>query len=950
MASTYWRMVGGEIGGTGELDTINGTVTANSTVKKTGGYSIAITGFVNTNNFILNHPSNTDAVSGRFQFRTTDPTSIEILEISNGGLTAGITTTASDELRVIVSGGTGDNGSVISADTWYEIKFKYDTSGGSGNVSLEVQLDGVADCASTDGTDTANVQALRFNGPAASVTNYFDDVRLEQDSATVWVTSGEIFALPPDADSSVAGADQFVDDGAAAQTFDNVDEIVASDTDYATEDGGTGTTLTRQRWEMDQSAIASGYSGVNHVELYARVRRKGGAARSHHLSYANQATLGDVEDSADLDPGTSYALYSFNPSASFQPTSISDLSNDEIGGEVNGVGGQSMYISWTTLVVDVEPETSVELTLSASDDVDNLADAFASFYVGVLPLAQADSINNFADDLTRMIYHRRYMIADSINNFNDARDLLYHRNYQFADDIDTTADALRLVYGRNYEFTDDIDNFNDALLTQLFVTFSINVADSIDNYNDAIRLIYDRRYTFADTINFLTDAERLIYERRYLFADDVDNFNDALLTQLFVHLERTFSDSINNWNDALRIIYGRRYAFTDDIDNYGDALRLIYGRRYLFSDDIDNFLDAYAQSLDPVGGGDLTLSVADDIDNYLDAFSAIYGRRYLFTDDVDNYNDAFGVIYGRDYAFSDNIDNYNDGTTFRYDYLIPFSDQFVISDSFTLFAAYSFAHGDAITITDDTRIVLGYLLAVIADDINNLVDAFAASLEDPIVQLNVSESDNIDNFLDAVTIIQDGIHLADSINNYADSLILHIPSLHFTGDSINNWLDALETLMEKVLTVNDGIPALRDRLEALFALVLSESDDISGLADSFASSLSGSPGLSPGDDIDNYNDNVGMALNGFLDIGDLWNSVLDDNYAAVLNMNLEIGDSYTITDGTVVSGGLELTLSVSDDINNLADAINSSTNTRGVGVGRGEMTDYIRRYLNDVVT
>lgn len=218
--------------------------------------------------------------------------------------------------------------------------------------------------------------------------------------------------------------------------------------------------------------------------------------------------------------------------------------------------------------------------------------------------------------------------------------------------------------------------------------------------------------------------------------------------------------------------------------------------------------------------------------------------------------------------------------------------------------------------------------------------------------LTLTQAESLASFLDAVNSQLFGslfLTVGENANNWADAANLFTPTLHVTED-INNWADAISIVgLDYVLQVSDGIPALVDKINLLFALVLTATEDADNLSDNVATLLSGYSSLTPGETTNNFSDAFGMLLGIELNIQESWPSKLADNFALQLGINLPLAETYTPpTDAVSLNLISELTLNVSEDVDNLGDSVSTSTGTRGVGANRGSMTDYIRRYLNDV--
>lgn len=243
------------------------------------------------------------------------------------------------------------------------------------------------------------------------------------------------------------------------------------------------------------------------------------------------------------------------------------------------------------------------------------------------------------------------------------------------------------------------------------------------------------------------------------------------------------------------------------------------------------------------------------------------------------------------------------------------------------------------------------LTVTAAEDTNNYSDAISLGFT---ALLTLSAGDDTNNYSDAVASQIFGaisLDLSDSVDNFSDALGTFTPTLHFT-ENINNWADALAAVgLDHVLVLSDGIPALTDKLTILLSRALEVSDtNAANLADAVVTSLFGVPVANLSEDISGAQaDAVGLQLDAQLKLGDFWNAGLADFIRINLGINKSIGeDSDNYNDSIVVALQAQLTLTVAEDIDNLADAVTIRNNARGNAANRGEIVDYIRRYLNDL--
>lgn len=225
------------------------------------------------------------------------------------------------------------------------------------------------------------------------------------------------------------------------------------------------------------------------------------------------------------------------------------------------------------------------------DNLDNLDDALIKQLFGNYILDVGDSVNNLSDALVKRL---NYLLDknDSINNLVDDHRIIYHRRYNFADSLDNWLDAVSKVLGGEGEeeltlsLSDNLSNLADTLLLnlnyrKLLVDNILGLADS-----EIVNLGYS--IPKGDSINNLNDSLLLRYGYRLIPADDLDNLLDSL--NIRSSLELLKGDSISNWLDSIDITYGY-HILSVDILTQSDSLNKRLGYLIFDSDNMGDLLD-----------------------------------------------------------------------------------------------------------------------------------------------------------------------------------------------------------------------------------------------------------------------------------------------------------------------------------------------------------------------
>lgn len=285
---------------------------------------------------------------------------------------------------------------------------------------------------------------------------------------------------------------------------------------------------------------------------------------------------------------------------------------------------------------------------------------------------------------------------------------------------------------------------------------------------------------------------------------------------------------------------------------------------------------------------------SDNLETHLTEQEVIVlGYNIIITDNANNLSDALSGL-GRGYSFTDSLNNWSDAA--QVDFLI-----FSLNQTVTINDRIDKPKGNSANTTfpswvDGVNLVLlpDGPLQVGTNDLNSFNDDFVVLGTGHLV------NDDLNNFADAVA-IADGFRKEafDSMffNIFDEASVRIFANLTISsGDTLNSWLDA-------VLTNNAGNP------------------------------------IPPLDDTLNLGDGTALRLNHLLSIPETL--ILTDAANLALGTGISLSDNANNwADAAIVAMVIEGSVSVADAMS-MSDAVNTLMNT--------SLTNYLRRYLNDVV-
>ncbi|HEV3001769.1 MAG TPA: hypothetical protein VGW75_13590 [Solirubrobacteraceae bacterium] len=252
----HGRISGG--GGSGGWDAVTGTMTADSTVARSGSYSVkaapsGAAAYV-YRTFPVS-PAEPDAMA-RFAIRLASLPGSNVSELfkfsafTNGGSAVLGYDASSQKLTMTLKSSSAGTPSVvssataISAGTWYTIDVRY--TNGSSPHTAEWRVDGVQQTtASATGTADKLYQAVFGTTVSATYTANYDDVVLSLNGTEYPMGAGKVLALAPDGMGTSVNPSSFQDDDGTvidSTSWQRVDEIpMTSKLDYVTQVTAGGT-------------------------------------------------------------------------------------------------------------------------------------------------------------------------------------------------------------------------------------------------------------------------------------------------------------------------------------------------------------------------------------------------------------------------------------------------------------------------------------------------------------------------------------------------------------------------------------------------------------------------------------------------------------------------------------------------------------------------------------
>jgi hypothetical protein len=198
----------GGAGGQAMWNTVTGAPTVDSTVKRSGGWSLMCSPSNAQHRVTRNLVGSPTVVVLRFYFYVaTLPGSTQTVAriVAAAGSSAQIDLSTTGNLRARWTGNTNGPTHAITTGQWYRVEMRANLAGG-GTKTLDWSIDGVAKTPDTIAeSDSSAANWFLGNASNATYTYYFDDVAVSVTSGDYPLGAGFVETLRPDS-MSVAGA------------------------------------------------------------------------------------------------------------------------------------------------------------------------------------------------------------------------------------------------------------------------------------------------------------------------------------------------------------------------------------------------------------------------------------------------------------------------------------------------------------------------------------------------------------------------------------------------------------------------------------------------------------------------------------------------------------------------------------------------------------------------
>ena len=376
-----------------EFFTVSGSPTIDSTIKRSGSYSIKIASLVSgtakgvLHKFVSSTNPGPYWARGYLYIVTLPSASNHIMSFNSSSGTAGtsdrgkITLESDGTLILRDSAGNqiGSASSALSLNTWYMVELKMDRTPASGSRITEGRLNGSVFATSSTQTDANNLAVSwggNFDLEAQTQGEwYWDDLAINDNSGSLqnsYPGSGKIIHLKPNASGD---ANAWLDTAGSAGTTNNytlVDEVTPNDaTDFI-----QSTTLNDQdMYNVENSGIAAGDT-VNTVGVYSRNRNDTADTAIGFKLQIVKTSGGTITQGTEVIPNTTtwrmhnnteprnYMLMTHtDPDAAAWTQSTLDTM--QIGAKITTDGTNKIQITALQASVDYTPASGIDVTVSA---------------------------------------------------------------------------------------------------------------------------------------------------------------------------------------------------------------------------------------------------------------------------------------------------------------------------------------------------------------------------------------------------------------------------------------------------------------------------------------------------------------------------------------------------------------------------------------------------------
>lgn len=319
----------------GYTATGTGTVTKNTSVKRSGGASRAHNSGA-TGGFAYTNPfwglQGMDGYYARLYFRVTalPASTVRIMYFADNSTSlAGARLTSGGKIQLWNETGTpaqigSDSTASVAVDTWYRLELLTKTVTGASD-QCEVRLNGVTVASATLSLSDSMVSNMFYgwvNDPGADRTIYIDDVAINSDFGSTqnsWPGDGNIVYLDPVSDNGITGS-WTAGAGATTSLFDAVDGdppagVAAASATNTSQIKNTNTGDATGNYTANlKSYTTAGLGATDTVTLVQAVMQVGTSAAAtvagamHVVSNPAQAS----EDSKTMGSGAAIGSYASN--------------------------------------------------------------------------------------------------------------------------------------------------------------------------------------------------------------------------------------------------------------------------------------------------------------------------------------------------------------------------------------------------------------------------------------------------------------------------------------------------------------------------------------------------------------------------------------------------------------------------------------------------------------
>lgn len=253
----------------------------------------------------------------------------------------------------------GSSSSALSANTWYRVELRYDSTAAAGSDTLDAHLNGTS-FASSSAESLGTINSFQMGVITSTTADlFFDDVAINNATGS-WIGPGQVVHLFPNAAGDSA---QWTIGGssAAATNHEGVDEVTPND---ATDLNYSNTSSQTDYFNVSDAALASS-DDVNVVTVGVRYAGVGASSNARFRVGIKSAASGTIETGSNITPNsatwrtdnnnatTNPTLFVYDlPGSSTTKWTDATLDSAQIGYEMVLTSTNASQISALFMVVD----------------------------------------------------------------------------------------------------------------------------------------------------------------------------------------------------------------------------------------------------------------------------------------------------------------------------------------------------------------------------------------------------------------------------------------------------------------------------------------------------------------------------------------------------------------------------------------------------------------------